>query len=95
MRQTANKLFTVLMLMVFVFGVSACVSACLSGCEDLYAGADEAPQCAVQCSCASLSLPPLGHGAPSPRLDLQTNVVDDERLTLPLFAASIFNPPKA
>jgi hypothetical protein len=86
-----NKLIAVLVLLAFAFGLAACVFACGPGqgnCEG-----DEAAS--HMCFCQTVSLPVAGSESVVVNFWLENHPATDERLILPLFADSIFQPPRA
>lgn len=81
-----------LVLVTFVFGIGSSVLACP---DDDHSGSTDAPQhCMMHCGCHTLAVTPSST-PPVWSPPLSHLVVGDAPLKLPLFADSIFQPPKA
>lgn len=85
----------VFLLATFLYGFAACMFVCTSGNDDHCASAAEADHCIMHCICQTLSLPLVNWAPPVDVFDAGWHLANEQQLKLPLFAASIFNPPKA
>lgn len=77
------------MLVLFVAGLAGCLLPCHE--ESVCAEADS---CVFLCLCQDLHLPTVGISPPGV-VGMKRCPPSDELLTLPLFADSIFQPPRA
>jgi len=85
------RVITIVLLAVFVVGAGG---VCLA-CDGNHADGSSVPEhCLVHCACHTPALP-LGAEASAPDTRAQPASFTDEPMPLSLFAASIFNPPKA
>jgi hypothetical protein len=88
----STKLISFLLLMAFVFSMGCCVVACAD--DDHSPTTDACQHCVMNCACHPLAVMPSStHPVWSPSLCYLA--LGDAPLKLPLFAASIFQPPKA
>ena len=89
------RIVAVFMLVVFCLGIITCAFACACDDDDCCAN-NTTPHCyAADCIYHSLSLPDRVADAASPEFSVNDFVPVPANMEVWLFAASIFNPPKA
>jgi hypothetical protein len=83
-----------MLLAVFAFGFASGVATCARGDGDHGTGVPTEHHCVLHCGCHLFSLNAVGPAGPQPELQVKQSISTNQKLKLPLFAASIFNPPK-
>ena len=92
--QRTIRIIGLALLAVFVVAFASCEFACPSQHDGDHDGASSPNHCIVHCGCHSVALPSLTPGVVLAGRDAAKFVPTDELLKLPLFADSIFNPPR-
>lgn len=84
-----------MLLAMLILGVASCLFACDSNDGDHGAGPTADHHCIVHCLCHTAGLPSSVASDARTEFGSQEFIPASESLKLRLFAAEIFNPPKA